>query len=482
MKMRWLLCLISLSLLLGLLLCPSVALAENGEAEAPKQILSDAQNIFSSIGLQKGGATCHGNNQTRIAYTSTGIYFSCPLEEEYEQSTKMDKTHYALWRINFDGSIDMLIEDYFYYVAAGTTTNVMVDKDENIWITCSWDEGAGFYELVAWKYDVKADSSQKFAKTGFYRFGGMYGKPIGIIDPEYNRIYQCAFFGEKSPAHMIWAILDLETGEWSDIYHVKATTSCYYHFAYPDGQGGFYFLTERANLRANSYTDIPDVRGNIVVSQLHSHKIDANFFWDEAHFFHVPDATVEKANDIAVIDAVYNVRNGCYPNVTNVHNDIFLDESTGYLYMLICLEDNGKPGIENHLVVMDTNQPDENGIFKILSDTVVTYEYGGHLNYEQKLYRDAEGNLYIIAVPTSRGVVEIWHLDDPLGKHRSLICEEFLHGDADGHKLSDVYGLNIASNRNNSKPSDEAHLALWEYSVSWVYFTIDFAAVRALMK
>ncbi|MCQ2424332.1 MAG: hypothetical protein MJ088_05510, partial [Clostridia bacterium] len=120
-------------LLVAALLLPLLSIAGSAETDTP--IIDNWNNAYSTFGYGYGEATSHGNNQTRIAYTSSGVYVTCPTDNfdaKYDPYSKNEESGSGcvLYVVRPDGTQKVLFEDDLFKIPAGTTTNVMVDKNE----------------------------------------------------------------------------------------------------------------------------------------------------------------------------------------------------------------------------------------------------------------------------------------------------------------------------------------------------------------
>ncbi|MBQ3791577.1 MAG: hypothetical protein II797_00580, partial [Clostridia bacterium] len=238
-------------------------------------------------------------------------------------------------------------------------------------------------------------------------------------------------------------------------------------------------------------SNIEGLRVSEAVKTYHSRQIDANFIWETAHILYIPNAEVEAAYDYTLVPSSMDVEKGLYPNDYNSENDLFWDKETGLLYVIATVDDNGDYGRVKHLFVMDTNQPaaeEQLGLeapFKIVYHTDLRFLYGFNTQYFQHFYKDTEGNLYLIAVSNNSSEIEIWKAEsatDPSAGFRLVHTEPF-RGYADASKRTiNVYGMIIATNRNNSVTGDQAHLITYWTDVNhWFHYTVDFAALRAIL-
>ena len=485
MKMKRTIVLTSLVLLTALLL-PLLSVAGIAETEAP--VVGNFNQAFTDFGFQTGSATTHGNNQTRIAYTSSGVYITYPTDDflsEYDPYAKLNLSgsHYVLYVIRPDGSTKVLIEDSFFYTGAGTTTNVMVDKNEDIWVVTSWDEGSKHYPLIAWHYDVSEDTVTKYDEVGFVAKGGMLGKPYAIMDTVNNKIYVVVY---AIPGFVEWTTFDIETKTWEkNLKRSKVPWSCCYHFGYADGKGGFYIVSTRTVDHGNTPSNI---EGMSVLDAINKYQnrvaIDAGQVWDETYLVYVPDASVEEAYYASFGAAVYDVENGLYPNMVVRESDVYLDEDTGLFYVLRQEQDcDGLFGYHMMLYIFDTNgrvgELANDNIFPLICKKEISFSYGIGVHYFPCMVKDMAGNLYIVTGTERYGEVEIWRAVDEIGSEYEFVYTGACTVAYDREQYDQWNAMIVANNRNNSTPSDTVYFLYSGGGGTWESFSVDFAALRA---
>ncbi|MBQ3791960.1 MAG: hypothetical protein II797_02530 [Clostridia bacterium] len=487
MKTKHLLSLAAVFLIAAIFL-PLSAMTE-AKAEG-SSVIGNVSMAYTDLGLQMGYSSDHGNNQTRIAYTSSGVYVSCPTDDFEEgldpySNMLLEGSHYVLYVIRPDGSVKLLFEDEMYWVAAGTTTNVHVDKNEDIWVVTCWDEGSGFFPLIAWQYDVSEDKVTKYETVGYYNRGSGYGKPVSIIDAVNNKIYVAAFSGQNRLAsgRILWTTFDIETKTWQkNVTCVKAPCSCFYHFGYADGKGGFYFVTSRTIDNETTPTNIEGLTVRQAMDRFHNRiQTGANQVWDETYVVYVPDASGTEIYAQCLGDAQYDVENGIYPLVINRSSDAFYDESSGLLYALRLEQDCGVIGYRLMLYVFDTNhlspELSEGHVFPLIASKELKFSYGTGVNYFPRLVEDTEDNLYIVTGNERVGEIEIWRAVDEIGTEYQLVFSGGIDPYFKNEEYGTVHSLISATSRNNSMRSDTVYF-LYTAGHGWESFSVDFAVLR----
>ncbi len=480
-----------ISMLLLLAVFP-VGMASAGEddAAAPQHFLSETVDAFGTEAVfANGGATAHGNNQTRLCVTDTGIYMSCPLGEKPSPDRTLSNmeqcTETGLWRINEDGTVTLLFTDIYYGVASGATTNVAADNEGNIWTTNAWEEDNRMC-LSAWKWDPKTETMEKYFEKKFLPRGSNYGKPGAIMDTTFNRIYIVSECGKYDKGYVAWFIFDLNTLTWSDTHYVRTSSTCMYHHGFADGKGGFFTVPQNDYLLSEGPSDVEGINLLQAKLELHSYKIDANFALADPRLLYGPNAEEDVAYDTTLIKLGFDVMNGMFAQETTVKRDVYWDTENQLLYVLCSLDDcDGILGVREMIYVYDTSRVNEDiekdGVFPLVSSKQYTFLYGYGMEYRKKIARDTTGQLYIVAIPSCRGSAEIYALDDPQDPKITFLATEDFRGYVDANSGQLVYGMITANHRNNStNTGDIVHFIAYPTTVShWFHFTVDFAALRA---
>ncbi len=492
MKTKHLLSLAAVFLVAALLLPLSSSVGAKAEEKA---VLGNLNQAYSEFGWKMGMASNHGNNQTRIAYTSTGVYISCPTEDfdsglDPYCNKNLPYTNFVLYVVRPDGSVKLLVEDKLFMVAAGTTTNVMVDKNEDIWVVTSWDEGSGFYPLIAWQYDVSEDTTHKYEILGYYNRGSDYGKPLSIMDAVNNKIYVVAFCGYQRLAsgRVMWTTFDIETKTWEkNITCVKVPCGCCYEFGYADGKGGFFFVTSRTVNNEAIPTNIEGMSVQQAMSQFKNRRsYDVGQCWDETYLYYVPDASGNTILSQCFGDAAYDVENGVYPLVINRSSDAFYDETTGLFYVLRLEQDcGGFIGLREMLYIFDTGhlegEKTDGNIFPMICQKEISFSYGSGVNYFPHVVKDAEDNLYIVVATEQAGEIEIWRATDQIGSEYEFVFSGNLSPAYRKGDYSEWRSLIAGTNRNNSMKSDLVYF-LYDGGKPWESFSVDFAVLREMTE
>ncbi|MBR6917287.1 MAG: hypothetical protein IKN38_03800 [Clostridia bacterium] len=122
-----------------------------------------------------------------------------------------------------------------------------------------------------------------------------YGKPSGIVDLQARKIYciyDGGYGGLQYPAYFAWYIYDMDTHQWEDHAHtLTIPLRKDYYNAYPDGNGGIYFVIQRC---------VPtEISPEILGFQLYP---EHSFAWDEIYYYHIKNMEEVVFSDNAALD------------------------------------------------------------------------------------------------------------------------------------------------------------------------------------
>lgn len=464
-------------LLLVVVLVPSVltgylsTYAEDFSAESALpnedlQVITTGLDALTLAGVDGIAMLNHGGNQNRVVSVSSGVYLGVMVTPN-NQYTK-DLVQATMIRVNADGTSETLCTDF---IAGGTATvSIMADKNEDIWMYSGWEVQGQQIVFKLWHYDVSENTTTAY--TTEQRLVGDqqgFGYAIAMMDAKNDKIFAITPAGD-TPGWFGWCEFDITTKEWKPFVTVETEYRYCYNFAYPDGNGGFFSVTQRDiknwSVRLEIGMSVSDA-----MRTYRSRKLDADYMWDELHIIHIPDPSVAEFEDLIVEEATYDVLNGVYPNIKNGGNgDAFVD-SNGNLHVLFTSDDDGIAGVYINHKVFDISEG-----FKEISSNRMTFLYGDNTNYCARMYEDLAGNVYIFALPTvAKSQIEIWKSTDELNTQFKLVHNETLNGAGD----TTGGGMIMANNRNNSTPANIAtvmiDMAVSSYA-SWYVYSIDLSS------
>ncbi|MBQ3791488.1 MAG: hypothetical protein II797_00105 [Clostridia bacterium] len=444
------------------LLIPTAAFAGDEESSGP--VVSEAIDALKLAGTQMGGPSAHGNNQTRIVTTSTASYLGVLTGQTEDQFG----LHYsaAMIRVKPNGECTLLKE--VIVDGTSTTATIMADKDENVWLYSGWDTGGGHFQTNLWCYRVATDTVEEYLYDNFISRGNGWGYSVACMDQGMNKIYAIAGGGDAPSGYFAWGEFDIATCQWSRMLSKKVSCRYCYHYAYPDGNGGFFVVDERDITVYASFTDIEGMRVSEALQTYHSRSFDANYMWDDPTLIHVPDVTKSEVVLYQLEPDGYDVMKGLYPNCNNGRNDVMVIGH--YVYILISMTDSGVPGTTYKLHILDM---DKN--FEEISVTEVPRLYGPSENYNNRFFLDTAGNLYLFEQRAGGAKMEIWKGEGELKNQFRLMAELDIEPFASQGK---GYGAFImSSSRGGAVPSDVASFIL-DGGNTWNFVTVDLSCYK----
>ncbi len=461
MKTRKILAFCAMALLFSLLLMLAPVNANEGKGPSGPTV-AEGIDVLGKTGQSMGQFSAHGNNQTRIVTTSSGSYLGLLTGEITEPSASYFTA--ALIRVLPDGTCKVLKE--VVTGASSTTITVMADNDENVWMYSGWDEGSGHFMTYLWCYRVETDSVDEYLYSNYISRGNGYGYSVACMDRYYNKIYAITGGGDAPNGYFAWGEFDIETGQWSRMLSKKVPCRYCYHYAYPDGNGGFFVITERDIRVYSAFTDLEGVRVSEALQTFHSRSFDANYMWDEPTLIHVPDLTKSEVVLHPIEADAFDVKNGLYPNCNNSRNDVLVIGR--YVYFLLSMTDNGVPGTSYTLIVLDMDKD-----FEEVARTEVPRLYGPSENYSNRLFLDTAGNLYLFALRAGGAKMEIWKAEGEMRTDLKLLEEVTLEPFASQGKGFGAFIM--SSSRANATPSDTATFIL-EGDGTCTWFAVDLSS------
>ena len=489
--MKTILRIVSLCMALALLFGSVIVLAgdvtkitkdvyQYADVPAPDEegIISDMNAILPNDEYKVSWLSNHGGGQTRMLYTTTGLYFGLFTGEDADAPV----IGINLFHIEEDGSARSVYETSMPYTGSGPMVSVMADKAGNVWMFSGWqvevEEAPKLrYLFNMWKYDPTTGTTEEYselktyatAKIGSYGSGGY---AVTSIDEENGRIFALVNCCDK-PGYMEWSLFDMKTCTWSDLRAVKIDYRYCYSYIVPDGNGGFHIFNQRDVTVGSVKTDI----GKSVESSArntHTSWYDNNMLFDEWDYFHIANAEVDELNEqFAVEPATYEVAKGLYPDFSADSSDVFMD-SKGYLHFIYTGHENLTYGNRFVHVVYDVSGATAVEVNRQTFNCASTSMH----NFYGRCYEDTEGNFYVVAVRSVSTPleIEIWGASDPTKDLELLYAEAITK-----YPGLQAAGTAVASSRNGSIMSDIMYLGIYSYEIKWYYYTVDFAKLRAFL-
>jgi len=474
--MKKVLRLIALGLVLALLSgtvvlagTPAPEGAQKVDAVNTDAIVSEYTDVTAGTGGTVGFLSGHGHGATRMVTVSSGTYYAFFTDEDYTN----DPMHWSLFRVNNDGTTEVVYSDQHPYYASGPVIFVMADKNEDIWVYAGWslwsDSPGARYVASVYHYDVDRDIVTTYSGYVPLAGGGYSG---ACIDPERGEIYAVVNFGDGEGGAIGWTVFDMKTKEWSTPQLVWINYRHCYSYLLPDGNGGFHCFGQRDVRAAVIMTDV-GLNVLDAAKKYHSHWQNASYVFDEWVYFHIPDPTKPEITVQEPVEkVVYEVLKGMFPDSHMA--DAFMD-AEGYLHFVCSMQENITPGFHTVHVVYDVSD----GGFKEVKRENIDFLSGPNRLYNARMYQDTTGAFYVVgAAAGADHMLEIWMAETPLDPLTLVYAEEL---PPDFNLMSD--GLHTANSRSNSVMSDTMTLGMDGYSEElqwyrWLHFEIDLAALR----
>lgn len=354
------------------------------------------------------GTGTHGWHESRVVRTTNGTYVAYISEEKdgeetyyygaydndtgtYQYSDSFTWDNISVIKITSKGCKVILDDVWFPHALGSCTANVNQLKNGNIILTViaedkakyyeSWDySGWGFKNEGAWlrvyEIDTETDTlvnpdeevyKPDFKVIGIHGYG--YSQPV--IDEEAGLLY-CMYVAGGVPGYWSWYTYDLNTHEWiGGPYIVEFESRCGYLNAYPDGNGGVYFVAQRHPQRE-------ELEGLLGVSFK-----AGGYGFDTTYLFAIPDMTKE---EVFVADRTYEP-------VYEKDGEVYTASSTHYGAGTTYLDSNG----HLHILYTASNRNIENKskIYHAIYDVRDNYKC---LKNEQILLTDTKNNNYMLGM------------------------------------------------------------------------------------
>jgi len=436
---------------------------------------SEEAAVSGATSLAKFDATigAHSNHELRLVKTPYGSFAVYPVKENGDFGNSLGGATFEVYRIYDDGSYKTIGS---YEMSNHTVKPQIAYANGLVYILCGDDQGDSSYcSLFTGYFDPSkpnADGSYNITSGRVNRdyaggkTPGGYGYSDPVIDAKNNKIYYIFNSGRDELGYPIaWFIYDMNTHQWETKGYNTTISADYrhcYNFAYPDGNGGFYFVGGRACL-----LECVGLKGIVY---------NVNYAWDRVSIFHIPNVRSGAYKQIIVHDGDYTqMDRELYPCVNNNNNGEAFISSNGYLHILTTESFHGRDQHDSkyshqwHTVYKIDKA---GGTPQFLYQEPITYG-DKNITYAQRMVETADGTLYIIAMPTYQSPrVEVWKLTNETGSEKELVASK---------KFTDISGIMltshiISSNRGGSVNDDTVSCIFASESSSgkrYHYYTIE---------
>ncbi len=413
--------------------------------------------------LYSNATGIHGGHESRIVRTENGT-FAVYITGEYPDETyDFAWDEFSVVKIN-DGVDELIFRDRYPHALGSCAPNILCGNDGKLYVTVIADDKPKYYSANysregAWlrlyvidplTYGVETYSfNPDFEIIWVHGYG--YSQPI--LDEKAGKFY-ALFTGGDIPGYLAWFIFDLETMTWEqECYTVQTHSRIAYFNAYPDGEGGFYFIAERAVLA--------DELGKLLGVTFEP---SGGYIWDALYFCKIPDATKEHIEMTAISEYPYQ-------SGTTVLRPTSVHYGSGCSY----LDKNGTL----HLIY-SYFYGDERSVYYVRydKDLNMTEKRLLEIDHPEYTFAMAEGiggDLYIIGANTSEekrmAEINVWRSDDSGDSYEHFHHQRKLT-ETSGKTVGWFYKLNASSPRNGSLTDGTIDLLFFDEDNLYYHFSV----------
>ncbi len=294
--------------------------------DAFESITGDSYSAGSKMPVGSSTNAIHGGHHTRILRTKNGTYaviithtVERPNELVDSQGVPIDQiarygddhpywikgyNYYSIVKLTPDG-IHVIHEDVCPENSSSHVPEIYAGEGDHIYVIYPGEDPDAYYTgwyryyltgdptgfnnagyLILNEIDTATDTLVRTKKAVIPFDTNMlddhgYGKPSAVVDLQARKIYciyDGGYGGSVYPAYFAWFIYDLDTNEWEPTCHtLNIDHRKDYYNAYPDGQGGIYFIIQRCVVAEYS----PEIIG-VQIS-------GSGFAWDSVYYYHIKD-------------------------------------------------------------------------------------------------------------------------------------------------------------------------------------------------
>lgn len=453
---------------------PKLTMQEETSAEVIEPVIDTP--IFSKVSavkirysegiarpLYSNATGIHGGHESRIVRTETGT-FAVYITAEYSDET-YDFTwdEFSVVKIN-DGVDELIFRDRYPHAMGSCAPNILCGKDGKIYVTVIADDKPKYYSanysregawLRIYVIDPVTYEVQTYAHNPDFEIIWVhgYGYSQPILDEDAGKLY-ALFTGGDIPGYLAWFIFDLESKTWNpECYTVQTHSRIAYFNAYPDGNGGFYFIAERAVLA--------DELGKFLGVTFEP---SGGYIWDALYLCQIPDATTEHVELTSISE--YPYQSGMtISRPTAVHYGSgcsYLDKN-GTLHLIYSYFYGDERSV--YYVRYDKN-------LNLIEKRLLEID---HTEYTFAMAEGIGGDLYIIGADTrtekKRAEINIWRT-----KNGGDSYEHFHHQskltENSGRMVGWFYKLNASSPRNGSLTDGTVDLLFFDEDNLYYHFSV----------
>lgn len=419
-----------------------------------------AENLYSNA------TGIHGGHESRIARTENGTFAVYIINEHPDETYDFTWDEFAVVKLN-EGTDEIIFRDKYPHSFGSCAPNILRGSDGKLYVTVIADDKTKYYSANfaregAWlriyvidpvTYDVKTYShNPDFDVIWVHGYG--YSQPI--LDEKAGKLY-ALFTGGDIPGYLAWFNFDLKKMEWeSGCYTVQTHSRVAYFNAYPDGKGGFYFISERAVLASElgKYLGV-------------TFEPSTGYIWDALYLGRVRDATVAQV-ELTPIREYPFVKGTTMTHPAAVHYGrgcSYLDKS-GVLHLIYSFIYK-----EDHKVFYVRYDKDLN----VIEERELEIE---HPKYTFAMAEGICGDLYIIGSDNAEGIakknyaeLDIWRSSDGGDSYLHIHHQRRIY-EKSGKTVEWFYKLNASSTRNGSITDGTVDLLFFNSDNLYFHFKI----------
>ena len=386
----------------------------------------------------------HSNHEAKIVKTPYGTFACHHLTGGNGNENYTGGGTAGIFRIYDDGSYRLI---YSYDCTCHTTKPHIMYGDDGYVYFVQADDGEGDGGNISLGYfdpsQPNGDGSYNVTYNRSYHayVGGQcpggYGYSATVLDPTTGYITSFYCGGrEQAGFYLAWFTYSYRTHRW-----VTSGSTVFwdyfrhaYLYAYPDGNGGIYLVSERSCL-----LECVGLKGII---------IGPDYAWDEITMFHINDLFNGTSHSQIVIPADYTqMDREMYPGAHNSSSDVYITQDNK-MHVIWTMEMHGR---NHHDTIYHALW---HAVYDIASPgaepTLITREPIQFISssnyYSLRFVENSSGQLYILAVPNDRDArCEVWKATNELATEYELVaCRTFIGGEVV------TTGLLATNNRNHS--------------------------------
>ncbi len=413
--------------------------------------------------LYSNATGIHGGHESRIARTENGTFAVYITGEYADENYDFTWDEFSVVKIN-DGVDELVFRDRYPHAMGSCAPNILCGKDGKIYVTVIADDKPKYYSANysregAWlriyvidpvTYEVQTYShNPDFEIIWVHGYG--YSQPI--LDEKAGKFY-ALFTGGDVPGYLAWFIFDLKTMTWDpECYTVQTHSRIAYFNAYPDGNGGFYFIAERAVL-ADELGKFLDV----------TFEPSGGYIWDALYLCKIPDATQERVDITAISEYPYQ-------SGTTVSRPTSVHYGSGCSY----LDKNGTL----HLIY-SYFYGDERSVYYVRYDKDLNLIEKrlleiDHAEYTFAMAEGIGGDLYIIGADTREtknlAEINVWRSSDRGDSYQHFHYQRKLTENS-RKMVGWFYKLNASSPRNGSLADGTVDLLFFDENNLYYHFSV----------